>query len=416
MADGVRRASLVWHRRAGKDSFSINYLATRAMQKRGVYWHMLPSATQARKVIWNGIDYHGRRVIDQAFPPEIRKRTNDNEMFIELVNGSIFMCVGSDNFDSLVGSNPVGIVFSEYSIANPKAWTYLRPILRENGGFAVFIFTPRGHNHAYRLHQTAQQSENWYSEILTVEDTRREDGTRIITDEDIEEERREGMDEDEIQQEYYCSFEGGLKGAYFTNEVNDIRKNRLIHVPNDPYQRSISAWDLGIHDKTAIGVFQADPLSGRPILMDAYEDRNKGLEHYIRHIKNWPYTFNWHFAPHDVNKHEYTSGTRVIDRAYDMGICFEPLEKTGLNDGIDNLRAFLKVLTVNDNENTRHVLDMLQSYHREYDDNRQVFKDSPVHDFSSDTTDMCRYAAQAWEPGLCRAREARQITVKRAIR
>ncbi|MHC4984328.1 MAG: hypothetical protein ACYTF6_14325 [Planctomycetota bacterium] len=386
------------------------------MQETGVYWHMLPTATQARKVIWLGIDAKGRRIIDQAFPPEIRKRVNDNEMMIELVNGSIVQIVGSDNFDSLVGANPRGIIFSEYSIANPKAWTYLRPILRENGGFAIFIFTPRGHNHGHRLYLNACKSDNWYTELLTVEDTKREDGSPVISVEDVEEEIREGMDPDEAQQEFFCSFEGGLKGAYFTQEVSEIRKNRLIHVPNDPHARSITAWDLGIHDKTAIGVFQADPLSGRPILMDAYEDRNKGLEHYIRHVRNWPYTFNWHFAPHDVNKHEFTSGTRVIDRAYDMGICFEPLDKTGLNDGIDNLRAFLKVLTVNDNENTRHVLDMLQSYHREYDDHRQVFKDKPVHDFSSDTTDMMRYCAQAWQPGLCNAREARKVNVKRAIR
>ena len=76
---------------------------------------MLPTVVQGRKVVWNGIDYYGRRIIDQVFPEQIRKRTNNNEMLIETVNGSMWQVTGSDNYNSLVGSNPVGVVFSEWS-------------------------------------------------------------------------------------------------------------------------------------------------------------------------------------------------------------------------------------------------------------------------------------------------------------
>ena len=145
--NGVKRAVCVFHRRAGKDSMSLNYTVKAALQYPGLYWHMLPSAEQARKAVWNGTNKEGKRILDQAFPPQIRKNTNQNEMRIELVNGSMWQCVGSDNYNALVGSNPRGVVFSEYSIADPKAWDYIRPILAENGGWAIFIYTPRGKNH-----------------------------------------------------------------------------------------------------------------------------------------------------------------------------------------------------------------------------------------------------------------------------
>jgi phage terminase large subunit len=416
MQSGIKRAALCWHRRAGKDSFAINYLATAAMQKKGVYWHMLPTATQARKVIWNGVDLHGRKVIDQAVPKEIRKKSNDQEMFIELINGSVIQLVGSDNFDSLVGANPIGVVFSEYAIANPLAWSYIRPMLAENGWWAVFISTPRGHNHFYRMFKLNENAPNWFCDMRDIDQTFREDGSPIITQEVLEEERREGMEESLLQQEYYVSWEGGLQGAYFTEELSDLRQNRMGYYPADRRKFALTAWDIGIQDKTAIGVFMAHPETGHPILMDAYEDRNKGLPHYIQYIKQLPYSFHWHFGPHDLHKREFSNNTRVVDTAADLGINFEVLPRDDLADGIDNLRAFLKVLHVNENDNTNHVLDMLGSYRREYDDKNQIFKDKPVHDFASDTTDMMRYASQAWNPDLLTQRFARLSShAKRAV-
>jgi phage terminase large subunit len=326
--------------------------------------------------------------------------------------------VGSDNYDSLVGANPKGVVFSEYAIANPAAWSYIRPMLAENGGWAIFISTPRGHNHFYRQYQNNKDAPNWFCEMLDIEQTYRADGTPIITQEILAEERREGMDESLLQQEYYVSWEGGLQGAYFTDEISQIRDNRLGFYANDPTQFALTAWDIGIKDKTAIGVFMAHPETGHPILMDAYEDRNKGLPHYIKHVRQWPYNFHWHAGPHDLKKREYTSANQIVDTAADLGINFEVLPKSDLADGIDSLRNFLRVLHVNENENTLHVLDMLASYRREFDEKNNIFRDKPLHDFASDSTDMMRYAAQFWEPDLLSARYARgniSPTARRAI-
>lgn len=196
-----RRGCAVWHRRAGKDSVALNLTARDMFRRVGTYWHLFPEQTQARRAIWNGIDRQGRRIIDQVFPAGVRRRTSGQEMLIETVNGSIWQMAGSDNFDSLVGSNPVGVVFSEWSLANPESWEYIRPILVENDGWALFIYTPRGRNHGYNTYARALEADTWFCERLTVDDT------GLITREQIDEERRAGMSEGKVRQEFHCSFE-----------------------------------------------------------------------------------------------------------------------------------------------------------------------------------------------------------------
>jgi hypothetical protein len=139
---GGKRADVAAHRRWGKDDVALHWTASAAMEKPGVYWHLLPEAGQARKAIWDAVNPHtGRKRIDEAFPKAIRARTRDHEMQIELTSGSVWQVLGSDNYDSLVGAPPVGVVFSEWALAKPDAWTYLRPILAENDGWAVFLWT-----------------------------------------------------------------------------------------------------------------------------------------------------------------------------------------------------------------------------------------------------------------------------------
>src|SRR5690606_19233364 len=195
---GKKRAVCVWHRRAGKDSCAINYTAKEAHRRIGVYWHVLPTQKQARKVIWQGIDKQGRRIIDQAFPKELVKRSRDDEMMVEFKNGAIWQLVGGDNYDANVGSNPVGVVFSEWSITDPRAWEYVRPILAENGGWAWFIFTPRGKNHAFEMLEMAKSNPDWHTSLLTVDDT------RAISREALQAELDAGMPLEKFRQEFYC--------------------------------------------------------------------------------------------------------------------------------------------------------------------------------------------------------------------
>lgn len=162
--NGGKRAVLKWHRRSGKDDLALHLAAGRIFKRIGVYWHILPAYTQARKAIWDAVDPNkGIRRIDWAFPRELRKTTNEQEMKITFKNGSVWQAVGSDNFNELVGTNPVGIVFSEYALCKPEAYSYLSPILEENGGYAIFISTVRGQNHFTEMFDYALKNPNWYA-------------------------------------------------------------------------------------------------------------------------------------------------------------------------------------------------------------------------------------------------------------
>jgi phage terminase large subunit len=164
---GGKRAVECWHRRAGKDEVALHWTAVDAVRNPGNYWHMLPEYSHGRRALWDAVNPHtGKKRIDEAFPPEIRTRTNQQEMKIELVSGSVWHIVGSDNFDGLVGSPPRGVVFSEWSLADPRAWGFIEPILEENGGWAIFPYTPRGNNHGKTMYDHAVKHDDWFAEFL----------------------------------------------------------------------------------------------------------------------------------------------------------------------------------------------------------------------------------------------------------
>lgn len=228
---GGRRAVAVWHRRAGKDEVCLHWSAIAAMKRPATYWHMLPEANQARKAIWEAINPHtGKRRIDEAFPKEIRETSREQEMMIKFVNGSTWQVVGSDNYDSLVGSPPAGVVFSEWALAKPDAWAYLRPILAENGGWALFIYTPRGDNHGKSTYDLALIEPDWFCELLTA------DETGVFDPDTLEAERREMISQFGqsrgnalFKQEYYCSWVEAFEGAVVYPEFN-----QQIHVSPTP--------------------------------------------------------------------------------------------------------------------------------------------------------------------------------------
>jgi hypothetical protein len=197
---GVKRAILVWHRRAGKDKACWNYMIKRAFERVGTYFYFLPEYSQAKKVIWDNIDNDGFRMLDHI-PQELIAGMNATELKITLKNGSIIQLIGADNFSkSGVGTNPIGVVLSEYSINDPKVWNFIRPILAVNKGWAIFNFTPRGQNHAYEMLEMAKSNPEWFVQVLTVRDT------GILSDDDIARERNEGMSQAMIDQEFYCKF------------------------------------------------------------------------------------------------------------------------------------------------------------------------------------------------------------------
>jgi phage terminase large subunit len=350
---------------------------------------MLPQAKQARKVVWDGIDRAGRRIIDQAFPKALRHSTNNTEMKIELKSGSIWQVVGSDNYNSLIGSNPVGVVFSEYSVAKPSAWDYIRPILAENDGWALFIYTPRGPNHGHRLYSIACDHPGWFSELLTVEDT------GVLSPEDIEEERRSGMPEEMIEQEYYCSFSGVQLGSYYGKLIAAAEKeDRITAIPYESLSPVHTAWDLGYSDDTVIWFYQV--VAGEVRLIDYYSSYGQDIAHYAKVVHGKPYRYGNHWVPHDaVPKTLAANGRSIIQQLWAEGIKARVAPNLDVQDGIQAVRQMLLRCWF-DKERCKDGIEALRLYQREWDEDRKCFKEKPLHDYTSHAADGFRYLALVW--------------------
>lgn len=399
-AKGGKRAATLWHRRAGKDACCLNQEVIECFKRPAAYWHLMPTQRQARKAIWNGVNpTTGKKVLEQVFPLEIRKRTRDDEMMIELLNGAVWQLAGSDSYDSLVGSNVAGVTFSEWALTNPRSWDYIRPILAENGGWAWFNYTPRGRNHGYDLYQMAANNPDWFAETLTVDDT------QVISDATIQEERDSGMSEDMIQQEYYCSFDGGVEGSYYTTVIKKLREQteqypdgRICGVPWDERLPVNTFWDLGRNDTTAIWFHQRVGKEDR--FIKCFECNGEGLAFYAEYLKEQPYLYGIHFLPHDVEVTELSvldnkSRKRILE---DLGV--NPIKVVkrvkDINEGIQMTRGAFSTCWF-DAEGCKPGLRALESYHKEYDEKRQAFRSYPCHDWASNYADAFRQFAQGYK-------------------
>jgi len=389
MKSGLKRAVLVWHRRAGKEKTSWNFLITRAVQKVGVYYYFFPHFSQGRKILWDGVDKDGFRFLDHIPKELIEGSPNSTEMKIRLKNGSLIQIIGTNNIDSIVGTNPIGCVFTEYSLQDPTAWQLIRPILVENGGWAVFNFTPRGANHGKDLYDMAKANSEWFSQLLTARDT------CVVSEEDIQKERDAGVSEDFIQQEFYCSFTLGVEGSYYAKYLQDARdEDRISNVPWNKQARVYTAWDLGFGDSCAIIFYQ---IAGREIhIIDYYENHGEGLPHYASVLKEKPYIYADHFAPHDIDSHAFSSGLSAREVGADLGIKFItlPTLKLRLEDGVEAVRGLFPRLWI-DSIKCKHFVKCLENYRKEFDQRLEIYKERPRHDKWSHGADAMRYLAIA---------------------
>lgn len=395
----TKRAVMVWHRRAGKDETAMQMTAWAALHDRpAVYWHMLPEAEQARKAIWRAVNPHtGMRRIDEVFPLQIRKKTRDQEMMIEFVNGSVWQLVGSDNFNSLVGAGPKGVVFSEYSLANPLAWAFLRPMLLENRGWAVFVYTPRGKNHGHTLYEDALKDPLWFAQKLTAYET------GIFTPETLERERLEyrrqlGDDDGDakFRQEYLCDFAAANVGAYYAREFEAIdREGRISTIPYDPDYPVHTSWDIGYHDSTAI--WFAQKKGERIHLIDYEQGTGMTMDYWAKKVLDRPYAYASHIFPHDASNGDVFVGKRVeVIRKLFAGragfLRFLTNAECSVQEGIQAARRLL-TKSVFDGQKCAEGVEALQAYRKDWDDDRRMFSPKPYHDWSSHGADSFRYLA-----------------------
>lgn len=385
---GYRKILVVMARRAGKDIVCFNLMIRAALRKIGVYYYILPNAVQARRVMFDGLTIDGQRILDYI-PPELIRSTNIQQMKVVLANGSIIQFVGSENYDSLRGTNPVGVVFSEYSYQHPSVYPTLRPILMANDGWAIFISTPFGENHFYTLYTIALNAKDWFVYYQTVEDTRH------ISPDDIQREIDSGeISYDMARQEYYCDFSIGALGSYYSRYLNNMENNHQITAvdwqPNFPVH---SAWDLGVRDDTCILFFQV--IANQVNIIDMYQKSDVGLEHYINVLQSKEWTWGKHIAPHDIRVREFTSGGMTrYEKAANLGIRFTIAPNLTIIDGIESVRTTLPRMYI-DHNRCKPLIAALRNYRKEYNQALKVYSNKPLHDKHSHVADALRYLCTA---------------------
>ncbi|CAM5999018.1 unnamed protein product [Sphagnum balticum] len=388
-----RHAIFIGPRRLGKDYMAWAFAIRHALRKTTSVLYLLPTYSQAKVVIWDALSSDGVRFLDMI-NPELVRSMNASEMKITLTNNSIIQLRGADNYDrSIVGSNASLIIFSEAAICDPRAYEFASPIVAANGGSMIFITTPRGRNWLYTLWKQAQNWPDWFCYRLTVDDTKH------ISKEELDKERQKHSEEF-ISQEYFCSFDRGIEGSFYAKYItNMIIDGRIGRVPYDPSLPVSSSWDLGFNDQTVILLYQLTKTNLINII-DCYSNTNQPLGHYIKWLKDQPYIYAKHFGPHDIEIHDYQTGNTRIEMARSLGLNFETREVKGklgsatprvsVADGIERVMASFSRIYI-DAVKCDKLIKALESYHREWDDDRKVYKQAPLHDWSSDWADALRY-------------------------
>ncbi len=393
---GKSRAFLVWARRHGKDIACWNHLVFRAAQKTGIYYYLYPRQNQARKAIWEAMTETGKKFLDYIPRELLAGPPNNTEMKVTLTNGSIIRILGSNNHDAFRSTNPIGVVFSEFAWHDEQTWPMIvQPILNANRGWAIFNTTPYGKNHAYHLFNYAKNtSENWYTSLVSNHES------CLFTEQQLDEVRASGVSEETIQQEYYCSFDRGVDGAYYAGIVNQLKLDGKIRdVPADNYAEVHTAWDIGYGDSTVIWFYQ---LCGNEIhVIDYYENNTKGVDHYAQVVKRKAEQGNWiygtHFWPFDGESGEFSTGIPRVVYAEQLGLKTFPLAREPRKDyGIERVRRWLPKCYF-DAKRCEKGIRCLESYRKERDEKHGCYKETPLHDWSSHAADAFRYMCQAIE-------------------
>ena len=383
----------VTHRRAGKTVANINELIMGACANwryRGRFAYIAPQLNQAKEIAWTYLkDY-------TAFIPG--RRVNESELRVELPGGAQIRLYGADNPDRLRGIYLDGVVLDEFADMDPALWPQVvRPALSDRRGWACFIGTPKGRNLFHQLYEQAGDDPDWTRLVLKASETRLIDAKELA-------DARKAMSDDEYAQEYECSFEAAVRGAYYGREMNAAQAaGRIGNVPFDPRLPVHTAWDLGIADSTVIWFLQSSGPETRVI--DVLKGEGVGLDWYARRLRERPalhglseeWLWGEHHLPHDAQVRELGTGRSRVEMLADLGIRSTICPNLPVEDGIQAVRLKLPTCWF-DAKRCKAGIEALALYRREYDGRSQEFRARPLHDWTSHYADAFRYFAVGHRP------------------
>jgi hypothetical protein len=391
----------VAHRRFGKTVCAVNHLIRAALtcqRKRPQFHYIAPTYRMGKQAAWEYLKFYG------AFIPGYEK--NESELRVNFPNGSQVQILGADNPDSMRGIYSDGAVFDEFGLQPPHVFSeVMRPALSDRQGWGLFIGTPNGKNQFQDIAQTARANASGDWQFMEF----RASETGYVPALELQNARLM-MTVDEYAQEYECSFEAAVKGAIYSQELTDARSaRRVCAVPIEPVLPVDTDWDLGVGDSTAIW-FSQSLRSGEVRIVDFYESSGEGLPHYVQVLKAKGYTYGQHWAPHDIQVKEFSSGRSRLETAHSLGIRFSICPNVPIEDGIHAARMLFPRCYF-DAERCKAGLEALQHYKRDYNTRLNEFKAVPVHDWASHAADAFRYLAVRHET----PREVRRSVTQRPV-
>ena len=379
-----RFAKIVAHRRAGKTVATINDLILRVLSNPRPdppprYSYIAPTYAQAKDVAWSYLKRYSGPVIVEA-------RESDLTVHFNTTNNGRIRLYGADNYERLRGLYNDGVVVDEPAQMDPRAWPeVIRPTLADFNGFATFIGTPKGRDWFYSVDRLKDGllDPDFYRLTLKASET------GIIKPDELAN-LKAGMSDEQYAQEFECSFEAAVIGAYYGRLLADAA-GRIAGVPYEPTSQVWTAWDLGISDATAIWFAQ---VVGREIrLIDYYEQSGADLGHYVKELSGRPYIYAGHIVPHDAKAKELGTGKTRLEVLESLGLKnlrVAPMHR--VEDGINAVRVMLPKCWF-DATKCHRGIEALKLYRAEYDDKLQTLKPRPVHDWTSHAADAFRYLA-----------------------
>jgi len=371
---------VVAHRRMGKTVTAINELihsSLRCPLKKPRFAYIAPSYTQAKRIAW---DY----LLEYTRP--LKPHINNQELSISFLGRKINLYGADGTGDSLRGIYLDGCIIDEIANINPSMfYDIIRPALTDRKGWCMFIGTPKGSNHFKDLRDRAySKAEGWNLLEFKASDT------NLIDADELRMARNE-MGENKYAQEFECSFDSAIEGAYYGNIINDlVAKNHVREIPHESITSRWSAWDLGMGDSTTIWI--AEVIGGEIRIMDYYENHGESLDHYVEWIKDNGYMDCTHILPHDVRVRELGTGKSRLEVLESSGMNIDICKMIGVEDGIQAVRRMLPNCYFN-KETTEFGINCLRNYRRQYNEKLDAYAEKPLHDWTSHAADAFRYLA-----------------------
>jgi hypothetical protein len=390
---------LVCHRRWGKTVFCIAKLVREAVEHRGGdgrFAYIAPLFRQAKQVAWDYLKQYTDQIPG--------RKIYENDLKVDLPNGSRIQLFGADNPDALRGMYLDGVILDEHAQHRPGLWgAVIRPLLTDRKGWAIFIGTPMGHNEFYDMYINARDGfEDKNGKRIPADDWRafmyRASKSGVLDDEELQAAERE-MSPEEYEQEFECSFEAAIRGSYYGDLMaKALEDGRVGNVPYDPAVPVHTAWDLGIGDSTAIVFFQQ--VGTNIHVIDYYEDSGKALADYVRELQEREYVYGEHLFPHDVKARELIAGkTREEVLQGLLNYQVRVVEQHKVDDGVQAVRNHIGRMWF-DVSNCSRLIEALKQYRREFDDVKRVFKNRPLHNWCSHPADAVRYMCMGAAPAI----------------